>query len=194
MRLERDPLFRTSRTQSTETRDGRVPAIGGHEGSSSKRFMSGGDRPVIRARVGGRKRGDRDRFKDRRAEFARAIEKQLVEEAPLDRDLRFVTYGQVDCHAASADSDKLDTIQLSVGQTSNALPQFQAPQDRPASGIQAVAANFLARKFFSFEDHCSQTGGRAKGRAARPSRAAANDRDIEHAGLSSSAAFFAGGF
>jgi hypothetical protein len=184
MGLQRDALSRASRAQPTETRHGRVPAIGGDERSGAKRLLAGGDLPMVRARIGRRKRGGRYRFKDRGAEFPRAVEEQLVEEASLDRDLGIVTHGKLDRDASSADSDELDTIQFSMRQTSNAVHQFEPSQDRPARRIQAVAANFLARKFLSFENHGSQTGRRAKGSAARPGRAAADDCDIEHGSFS----------
>ena len=127
MGLERDALFRAARAQSAETRDGRVPAIGGYEGPGAKGLLAGRDLPMIRARIRRRKRGDCYRFRNRRTEFAGAVEEQLVEQASLHCDFSIVAHGKLDRHASSADSDELDTIQLSVRQTPNALRQLQPP-------------------------------------------------------------------
>jgi hypothetical protein len=50
----------------------------------------------------------------------------------------------------------------------------------PAGWIQTIAANFFAGKFFPLENYGSQTGERAKRRAARSGWAAAHDGNIEH--------------
>src|SRR6266567_7074810 len=54
------------------------------------------------------------------------------------------------------------------------------PQYWPALRIQAIAAHFLARKFFAFNQERAQSVGRAKGRAGRARRSAPDDRHIEN--------------
>ena len=120
---------------------------------------------MVRARIGRRKGGDCGGFKDGGPEFPGAIEKYLIEEASLYRDLSIVARGKLDARASSSDSDELDTIQFSVWRTSNPLGHFQPSQDRPAGRVQAIAANFLAREFFAFDDYRSKTGSRARSRA-----------------------------
>ena len=74
------------------------------------------------------------------------------------------------------------------------LSDLEPAENWPASGVDAVAADFLARKFFPLENRRSQTGGRAKSTAARTGRPGADDSDIEHSAVSASAGFFAGAF
>jgi hypothetical protein len=108
----------------------------------------------------------------------------LIEDAAFNRDLSIAARGKLEADASPRDSDELDATQPSVRRSSNPLRHLQSPQERPAGWVQAIAANLLAREFLAFHDHGSQTSSRAKGRAARPGRAAAHNRDIEHALLS----------
>jgi hypothetical protein len=107
----------------------------------------------------------------------------LVEETAFDRNFGVIANGKLYAHASSTDSNELDAAQFSVWRTPNPFRQFQAPENWPAGRIQAIAANFLARKFFALDDRGPQTGGSAKSGAARTGRPASDDRDIEHAAI-----------
>jgi hypothetical protein len=53
-------------------------------------------------------------------------------------------------------------------------------QNGPARRVDAIAANFLTRKILPLDDRGSQASACAKSGATRPSRPAADNRDIEH--------------
>ena len=68
-----------------------------------------------------------------------------------------------------------------MGQTEHALRDSDTPQYRPAAWVDAVTANFVARKFRLFEQERFQSRARAKRRAGRARRArAADDHIVAH--------------
>src|ERR1043166_2323735 len=64
--------------------------------------------------------------------------------------------------------------------SANSVRDFEPVENRPARGIQAIAANFFAWEFFAFQNDHFQTGLRAKSRACRSGRSAAHDCDIKN--------------
>src|SRR5437870_2225737 len=96
------------------------------------------------------------------AEFACAIQQEIVEQAALNRDFALVAGWELDNHFLTADGDELDAIQSPMWQAANSVGDSQSPQSGPASRVQTIAANFFARKFFALEQNCSQFSGGAK--------------------------------
>ena len=113
-----------------------------------------------------------------RTGISRALHQQLVERTALHRDLCAVR--QVDADRLSTNRDEVDAPQLAVRQLAHALRNAEPLEHRRAGRIQTIAANFLTREFFAFEEKRTQTGACAEGRARCAGRAAADDRDIKH--------------
>jgi hypothetical protein len=67
-----------------------------------------------------------------------------------------------------------------VRQLPNRCVNGESGQHRPAGRIQAIAADFFARKLFALEQEGLNTRARAKGGAGRSSRSASDNGNIEH--------------
>jgi hypothetical protein len=108
----------------------------------------------------------------------------LIQNAALDGNLRVSPRGKPYAQGASGDSNEIDAIQSSVRRTSNCVDQVQSSQNWPTRGVDTIAANLFTRKIFPFQKERSKAGFRAKSGTARASRAASDDRYIEHERLS----------
>jgi len=104
----------------------------------------------------------------------------MVEQAAFDCDLAFAAGGKIDNHLSTANGDKLDGIEGSMGQLSDALGDSEPPQDRLARWIQAIAANFFAREFLALEKEGAQSRGGAKRGTGRSGGPAPDGRDIKY--------------
>ena len=111
-------------------------------------------------------------FANRCTQLARSRHDELIEEAALDGDFRFVASRQGHGQSSAADANELDAIEHAVRQTPNTFRQLEPPQDRPARRVQTIAADLFARKDFSFEEERSQAGASRKRRRSsiRPVR------------------------
>src|SRR5436190_1531447 len=69
---------------------------------------------------------------------------------------------------------------LECGMRSGPHPSIDSKpsQNRPTLGIQAIAANLLSRKFFTFNQDGVQSRSGAKARAARSCRPAAHNCNV----------------
>jgi hypothetical protein len=106
------------------------------------------------------------------------LHQQLIEEATLHRDLS--VNRQLDAHPPPADRDELYASQLPMWQRADTLLDSQPPEHRPAARVQAIAADFLARKGLAFEQDDAQTSFRTERRARRAGRPAAHNCDVKH--------------
>src|SRR5437016_3867249 len=133
---------------------------------------------VWRRRTG--ESGDGRLLMNNRAELACASHQQLIEETAFDCDLAFAAGGKIDNYSLFANGDKLDGIESSMRQLSDALGDPEPAQDRPTRWIQTIAADFFARKFFALEKEGAQSSGGAKRRTGRSGGPAPDDRDIKY--------------
>src|SRR5438552_13112359 len=86
---------------------------------------------------------------------------------------------KIDNYLTPADGDNLNQVEFGMRQVPDPLREIEALQYRPTRWVQAIAAHFFPGKFFPVKNNRSQTGARAKRRAARSGGAAANDCNIE---------------
>jgi len=87
---------------------------------------------------------------------------------------------KVDNYLVTVDSYKLYGLELRVRQRAHLLRETEMLQHRPTRRIQTIAAHFFSGEFFPLKNKRPQPGQRTKRRAARPSRAAADDGDIKN--------------
>src|SRR5439155_15711079 len=103
----------------------------------------------------------------------------MVEKTALDRDFALIARWKIDNHFSPVNGNKFDVVESAMRQGMSARKQFQPAQHRPARRIDAIAANFFARKFLALDQDGSQSGSCAKCRAGRSGRTAADHRDIK---------------
>src|SRR4029077_1901613 len=85
------------------------------------------------------------------SECARPIEEKMVKQAALDRDHAAVAARKLDPQFFAANGNKVHGIEGSVRAVPDVLLEFEALQHGPAARVEAVTANFLARKFFPLQ-------------------------------------------
>ena len=135
---------------------------------------------MFSSRIWRRQRSHGRGLKNGGSQFSRAIQKQLIETTAFDCDLGVVAGRKIDAQPTAADSNKINAIEFAVRQSPDTFGKLKPPEHRPARRVDAIAANFLARKILALQDRGAQTRRRAKCRAARSGWATADDREIEH--------------
>ena len=78
------------------------------------------------------------------------------------------------------DGNELDRGERAARRILNLFGNVESFQDRPGRGIDAIAADFFARKFFALENKRSQSGCGAKRGTSRTGGSATDDRNIEN--------------
>src|SRR5215471_690375 len=176
MRLQGDALPLGSRQQIAKPRYGRVATIGTHQHFRDEIFsLSGLNFPATAIS----QRCDRCLFTSLRAKLARALQQELIEKTPFNRELALVAGRKIGNHSMTANRNELDALQLCVREGLGAVGEIEPVEHSPAGWIQTVAANFFPWKFFALKNQCPQTGLCAKCCAARSSRPAAHDCNIK---------------
>ena len=113
------------------------------------------------------------------AEFARALQQQIVEKAAFHRKFAIVAGRKIHNHFMAIDCDERDRVELGMRQIPDLLLETEAFEHRPTRWIQTVAAHFFAGKIFALKNERMQTSQRTKCRTARSGRAAAHYCDIK---------------
>ena len=120
----------------------------------------------------------------RRARFARTMQQQVIEQTALDRDLALSSRWKIYADRLTADGDKLDGIELAVRHCPDLCRKAESFEDGPTTWIEAVAADFLPRKYFAVQNQHAQAGQRAEGGASRAGGAAPDNHDVKGHGRS----------
>jgi hypothetical protein len=76
----------------------------------------------------------------------------MVEKAAFDCDLAASAAWKIDPQFLAADGNKFHCAKDTVRPISNLFGELEFSQDRPARGVDAIATDFFARKFFAFQD------------------------------------------
>ena len=76
----------------------------------------------------------------------------MVEKAALHRNLSAFVLRKVDPQLLAADSNEFHRVERGVRPILNLFRELEFFQDRPAPGIDAIAANFFAGKFFALQN------------------------------------------
>src|SRR6202040_2545311 len=98
----------------------------------------------------------------------------------FDRDFGLIARRKIDNYVSAANGDKLNRVESPMRQAVNSFCDRKSAQNWPARRIDAIAANFFARKFLALEHNGLQSRGGAKGCAGRSSRSAADNCNIEN--------------
>jgi hypothetical protein len=104
----------------------------------------------------------------------------MIKQAALNCDFGVIAARKIDTQFFAADGNEFHGVESAVGSFSDFWRDFEPFQHWPARRIDAVSTDFLARKFFAFDDKRSQSGRGAKRGAARTRRAASDNRNIDH--------------
>ena len=131
-------------------------------------------------RSGPIERDHRCLFANLGAERARSLKKKVVKQAALDADHTVLALRKIDPQFLAADGDEFYGVDHTMRPISNLFGELEFLQDQPARRIDAIAADFFAREFFTLQNQRSQSGGRAKRSAGRTGRSATDNRNIEN--------------
>src|SRR5438105_11854481 len=113
------------------------------------------------------------------ANFSGTIDQQIIEQAALDCDLAKVAARKFDPQSVTVHPDELDRMKGAVRPIPKPVGQSKSMEDRPASRINAIATDFLPRKFLPLDYNDAQSGGGAERGAARSRGSAADNRNVE---------------
>jgi hypothetical protein len=104
----------------------------------------------------------------------------IIEDASLDGNDSCPATRKICSHSSSVDRNEIDRVCERVRPSLDILRQSESMQDRQARWVDAIAANFFARKSFALNQSYAQSGGGAERRATRPSRAASDNGNIDN--------------
>src|SRR2546423_11852856 len=108
MTLKSNTLPRRTGKQSTNTRHSRISTVSRHQRPRFKELIANGNLPVFAPRIGRSERCHRRRLENGRAQFAGALEQEIIEKAPLDGDLRVLSGRKRHSHALAIDRNEVD--------------------------------------------------------------------------------------
>ena len=178
MRLQRNPFALGARQEIAQPRDGRIASVRTDDDASDECFSDDVDLPIFGG--GPIERDQRCFLANFSSECARPVEKKMVEQAALDRDLAVNAAWKIDPEFLAADGNEFHRVKHTVRRVSNLFGELESLQDGPARGIDAITTNFFTWKFFPLQDQGSQSGGRAESRAGRTGRSTTNNRYIDN--------------
>ncbi len=176
MGLKCDPLSLESRQQITESRHSGIASICANQNASKDGIAHEIDFPIAARPLVNR---DNRRFLvNLGAQLARSSEQTIVKKTSLDR--RHPRAGETCAHGSSVNRDEIDGVDHAVRQIVDFAGKSESLQNREAARVNAIAANFFARKFFAFDYRNPQPGSGAECSAARSRRAASDNRNIDY--------------
>jgi len=160
-----------------QTRDGGIAAIGGDE-------AAGGEATVSRLYIpdaGGiaRKGADCGALANYRAGLLAAPEKNGIQDTPGHRDFARLTALEGEGDTPIIGAGEGNAGDRNVRGIEQRLSDAEFPEDGPAPGVQAIAANLVAGEEAFLQDNNAQSGLRAQCAASRTRGAAAGDGEVE---------------